>query len=326
MRTYATITRSILLAFCSCLIPAMTGEQLSPAQRTETLWDYGIDPSTPLESRIGETPTTVLKMFADAEQAKPTAHVLTDTERRKVKAALGVLTPLHRRILRERLRSISFLDGMPNTALTSTVNPNEPYKVFDLIIRAGILDEDVSEFLTQKERTCFETAGSSLSVSIEGGALDAIVYVLLHEATHMADASLGIMFGTGPNNRPEGSPASSFADGIWSERLTPAPEHRDALLETIRFRAGGKVLNVSHAQEVYQALSRTPFVSLYASGNWHDDLAEFVAWYHLTQRLKQPYRLEIRKNAKIIYTYEPMESHLVRGRFNQMSRFYESEH
>ena len=81
---------------------------------------------------------------------------------------------------------------MPNTALTSTVNPDEPYRLFDLTIRAGVLGETVSEFLTQKERSCYDTAGSSLSVFIEAGTLDAIIHVLLHEATHIVDSSLGI--------------------------------------------------------------------------------------------------------------------------------------
>jgi hypothetical protein len=67
------------------------------------------------------------------------------------------------------------------------------------------------------------------------------------------------------------------------------------------------------------------FVSLYGSYNWHDDLAEVVTWYHLTEKLKQPYRIEIRKKGQIIFVYEPMKSPLVRSRFDLMKRFYESE-
>ena len=61
------------------------------------------------------------------------------------------------------------------------------------------------------------------------------------------------------------------------------------------------------------------------SKNWHDDLAEVVTWYHLTEKLKQPYRIEIRKKGQVIFVYEPMRSGLVRSRFDQMKRFYESE-
>src|SRR5262249_44564637 len=141
------------------------------------------------------------------------------------------------RILHERLRSVSFLDGMPNTALTSTVNPDEHYRLFDITIRAAIFQQDVSEWLTEKERTCFQTAGSPLSVAVEAGKLDAIVYVLLHEATHVIDSCLGvtptIRFGDQP---PHGVSATAFTKGVWNDRLTPFPRYRDPLLERVRFR------------------------------------------------------------------------------------------
>ena len=323
MRMRATVTCAILL-FCSGLVPVTRAEE-SKAQRAEALPNYGFDPSTALESRIGETPAAVLKEFKDAGLS-PTAHVLTATEQQKISKAFAMLPPLNRRILRERLRSLSFLDGMPNTALTSTVNPGEPYKVFDITIRAGIFDQNVSEFLTQKERTCFETANSSLNVSIEGGTLDAIVYVLLHETTHIVDGSLHITSEMGVGDHLDKSPATSlFTRNVWSGWRTPAPQYQNTLLESIRFYADGKVLKIDQAEAVYKALSQTPFVSVYGSRNWLDDLAEVVTWYHLTEKLKQPYRIEIRKTGQVIYAYEPMRSRLVRSRFDQLKRFYESE-
>ncbi len=323
MRVPLPFVAAILLAFCAWSAPDMAGAQ-SRAQRTDALRDHGLDPASSLESRVKETPATVLKMFTDAGQATPTAHALTAMERRKLSNAFAALPSLHRRILGERLRSVSFLDGMPNTALTSTVNPGEPYHLFDITIRAGVLGEDVSGFLTQKERSCFEIAGSSLSVSIEAGTLDAVVYVLLHEATHVVDASLRITPAVRPGDEPaDGPPASSFTEGVWSDRTTVAPRYRDQILERVRFRAGGEILPVDRAEAVYAALRRTPFVSLYGSTNWHDDLAEAVTWYHLTERLEQPYRIVIRRAGRETFAYEPMKSPIVRSRFDQMDRFYE---
>lgn len=301
----------------------MTGEQ-SPEQRADTFRTHGLDPASSLGSRVKETPAAVLKMFTDAGMGAPTPHDLTAAERHKLSSAFAALTPLHRRVLGERVRSVSFLDGMPNTGLTSTVNPNEPYRLFDVTIRASVLGENVSEFLTQKERSCFETAGSSLSISIEAGTLDAIVYVLLHEATHMADNSLQLTPAVRPGDPPPGgSSGSSFTEGVWSERLIFAPQYRDPLLERIRFRASGEVLPIDRAEALYAALRRTPFVSLYGSSNWHDDVAESVTWYHLTEKLAQPYRIVIRDAGKETFAYEPMKSDLVRKRFDQIIRFYE---
>jgi hypothetical protein len=314
-----------LLVFVPCW-PALEDDAPTSAQRSDAVRRHGLDPSSRLESRVRETPRTVLRMFEEGGGTAPTAHALTAAERRKVSAAFAALPPLHRRILGERLRSVSFLDGMPNTALTSPVNPDEPYRLYHITIRAAILREDVSDWLTWKERTCFNAAGSPLSVSVDAGKLDAIVYVLLHEATHVVDGCLRITPALPAGDRPAGTaPASAFTEGVWSGRTTPSPQYRDPLLESVRFRAGGKSLAIDKAELVYAALRRTPFVSLYGSSNWYDDLAEYVTLYHLTEVLGQPYRIVIRKEGKKVLAYEPLKSELVRGRVGQMKRFYEDE-
>ncbi|WP_394839440.1 hypothetical protein LVJ94_21370 [Pendulispora rubella] len=271
----------------------------------------GFDAHSPGEARIGATPADVMRMLAEDGKPSPTEHALTPEERRKLAAAFGALTPLHRRVLRERLHSISFLDGMPNNALTSPADANEPHRLFHITFRAGILRENLSEFLTQKERQCFDTAGSSRSVSIEAGTMDAIVYVLLHEATHVVDGGLRL------------TPGSAFTKSAWSDRTLIAPAFRDPLLARVKFRREGEVLPIDRAEAVYAALQRTPFVSLYASSNWSDDLAEAVAWYHLTERLGQPYRIVIRDQGNQVFAYEPMKSPVVRNRFDALSKFYE---
>ena len=115
---------------------------------------HGFDPASSLEARVKDTSAQVLDMFKELGGPPPRAHALTDGERLSLKKAIEALPPLHRRVLTERLRIISFLDGMPNTALTSTVNADEPYRLFDITINASILRQNVSEWLTQKERTC----------------------------------------------------------------------------------------------------------------------------------------------------------------------------
>jgi hypothetical protein len=292
------------------------------AQQAETLRLNRLDPASPLESRVLETPASVLEMFAEEGRPTPTAHDLTEEEKHKLAAAFAVLPPLHRRILRERLQSVSFLDGMPNTALTSPVNPDDPYRLFHITIRAAILRQNASEWLTEKERSIFNATGSPLSVSIEAGKRDAIVYVLLHEATHIVDFCLGMTTLPVGKQGAGDPPPGAFSKGIWTDRTTPAPPYRDPLRERVRFRPGGEILPIDQAEAVYRSLRRTPFVSLYAGSNWYDDLAEYLAVYHWTQVLKQPFRIAIRENGKIIFVYEPMKSAVVRERIGQIKPFY----
>ncbi len=265
-------TRTTATLFVLVLTAAPAAHAQAPAPPTTSVH---IDPASALDSRVGETDPSVLKMFADAGMPAPSAHVLTDAERQSLARAFTTLPPVHQRVLRERLRRISFLDGMPNTALTSTVDPDAPTPVYDLTIRAGVLHESVSEFLTNKERTCFDSSGSERTVVVEAGALEAIVYVLLHEATHMVDGALGL---TPIEGRRAEADADLLTTGVWTDRLTAANAYANPLLDGLAYRRGGRPIPVSEAHKVYGALQRTPFVSLYASSNWHDDVAELVAW------------------------------------------------
>ncbi|QEH39086.1 hypothetical protein OJF2_76980 [Aquisphaera giovannonii] len=324
MRTLLTFLATLLASTSCWPAPGKAGEGPTPAERADALRRHGLDPATPLASRVGATPASVLKMFDEAGAPAPRAHELTEAERRKLRAAFEALPPLHRRILGERLRTVSFLDGMPNTALTSAVNADEPYRLFDITIRAGILGETASEWLTWKERTCFDVGDSPLSVSVEAGGLDAVAYVLLHEATHVVDDCLRLTPEGAAERRGAGEPRpTAFTEGVWADRLTPSPPYRDPLLDRTRYRPGGRVLPIGQAEALYAALRRTPFASLYGSANCHDDLAEYVALYHLTEVLGQPYRIVLRERDRPILAYEPFKSDLVRGRAGQMKRFYE---
>jgi hypothetical protein len=177
----------------------------------------------------------------------------------------------------------------------------------------------VSEFLTKKERTCFDFSGSTRTVAIEAGTLEAIVYVLLHEATHMVDGALGL---TPVEGRTPAVDADLLTTGVWTDRLTVASAYANPLLDGLVYRRGGRPIAVSDAHRVYGALQRTPFVSLYASSNWHDDVAELVAWHHLTSRMGQPYRIVVRERDQEVLVYEPMASPVVQGRLRLLAPMY----
>lgn len=285
------------------------------AGKAVALAKYEVDPASPLDTRIDKAPESIIKMLTEGGEPVPQDHTVTDEERAAFNAALEKLTPLHRRFLQERIRTIAFLDGMPNNALTSAVNPDEPYQLFDITIRAGALNETISELVTSKEQTVFDAGDSGLNVYIVAGDMDAIVYVLLHEATHVVDHTLRI---TGAYDQP---PSTAFVSGVWADRATLADAYRNPLLDGIKWRQGGKVLPIADSEMLYRSLEKTPFASLYASANWFDDLAELVTWHHLTDSLAQPYRIELRDGDRTIFAYEPMKSDLVQARLNQIEMF-----
>jgi len=146
------------------------------------------DPS----QRIHIAPESVFKMFREAG-TKPANHILTPAEKEKLNKAFAHLPPLHQRILKKHLLSISFMDNMPNTALTSPVDTGGKTKMFNITFRAGLLGENISQWATWKENTCFkQEADSNFRIRVEGGEMDAIIYVLMHEATHIVDVVMNI--------------------------------------------------------------------------------------------------------------------------------------
>ena len=292
------------------------------AVKTATQQKYGLNPAKALFDRVTQTPSAVLKKFREAGMS-PTEHVLTAAEREKIAAAFALLPPLHQRVLKERLKSISFLDNMPNTALTSPFNYDEKYNLYHITFRAGILNETVSQWLTWKENTLFDTAHSSVSVQVEGGQMNAFVYILLHETTHVVDGSLAIA-GKREGKLLDHLTAPDFAAGIWEEKALNIllPSLRDTLLQQISYRTG-KRLPIDSAIAVYHSLQKKPFVSLYGSCARSEDLAEYVTVYHLTHILKQPFTIVVTKNNKKIFEYTPMQSGIVQGRVGQMKYYYE---
>ena len=318
--------RNVVVTIAVLLVTACAGmaqkDTSSLTVKLATQQKYGLDAAKALSARVTQTPADVLKKFQEAGMS-PTEHVLTNTEREKIATAFALLPPLHQRVLKERLKSISFLDNMPNTALTSAFNYEEKYNLYHITFRAGILNETISQWLTWKENTCFDTAHARTRVHMEGGQMNALVYVLLHETTHVVDGTLAIA-GKREGKLLEPSTAPDFAAGIWEEKgwNVLLPSMRDTLLQQISYRTG-KRQPIDSAIAVYHALQKKPFVSLYGSCARSEDVAEYVTVYHLTHMLKQPFAIVVTKDDKTIFEYAPMQSAIVQERVGQMKYYYE---
>jgi len=133
--------------------------------------DTATGAAVPLAARTGPAP----QVFFDHLQLHGAhSHELTDAEHRRLAVALARLPPLQRQVLDGHLDRISFVEGMPNNALTYPVGMDPATKRYDIAIRAGVLNETVSELVTRKERSCFDARGSALQVSIDAGTMDAL--------------------------------------------------------------------------------------------------------------------------------------------------------
>lgn len=271
------------------------------------------------KEKVLKAPESVFKKFIEAGM-QPMNHELTAAEQAKVDKAFSILPPLYKKVLKKHLLSISFMDNMPNTALTSTLETTDSIKQFNITFRAGILNETISEWATWKEKTVFDnSANPSTEIQIDVGKLDAIQYVLLHEATHVVDAVLGLT----PHAVEIDSlvAPTAFTKSIWRLFNKPAQRFTNPLLEKTRFRSG-KTQPIASAPDIYNSLKKTPFPSLYGMASWYEDAAELISIYHLTQKLNQPFVVYVKEKDKVLSKFEPMKNKLVKRRVKKLSFLY----
>lgn len=257
----------------------------------------------PLASRVAPPPQIAIEQFAQAGMRDVRPHDLTPTERSRVEAALASLPSAHRTVLEKRLSRLSFVDGMPGQG-TGLTSPSADTGQFDITLRASLINESLSTFLTNKERRLFEADGSGRSIAIEASGTDALTYVLLHEATHVLDSSLAI---TADLDSP-------FVGSIWVARRELIPALAGSAAATTTFR-GGRKIPISEADTIYDALAKTPFVSLYATASASEDLAELIAWNEVLQRFHGTLVISINdSDGKPVKRYELLSFPAVKAR------------
>lgn len=267
------------------------------------------DPASSLRARVAPPSERILSIYVESGAGDVKTHQLTDKEWVAVDAAIDALPRLHRQILQQHLRHISFVDtasGAGN-ALTSIVETECGKGLYDITLRAGLLREDLTQFLNGKEAGVFAQDGSGYSVHLEAGNMASLNYILLHEGTHVVDAVLGLA----------ADDANPLRAGIWKrgERRALLPPYDDSPINDVLWRSGKKI-PFALAIGVYQGLSASPFVSLYASGAVSEDIADTVAWQQLSRRFGVKLEVQVRDpDGTITYRYEPLKSPLVRRRF-----------
>ena len=225
-----------------------------------------------LMARVGPPSQEAVEEFKKAGMEDVRPHTLTASERAKVEAALASLPSLNRQVLEKKLHYLAFVDGIPGEG-TGLTSPAGKTGLYDITLRASIVDEPLSTFLTIKERRVFTDDGSGDAITIKATGTNALTYVLLHESTHVVDKSCGITT----------APHSPFTAGIWVSQKEMVPALASSLAATTYFR-GGHPIAVGKAASVYDALAQTPFVSLYATATDQEDFAELVAWREIQKQ------------------------------------------
>lgn len=280
----------------------------------------------PFEKRIGLKSDIVLNRLKEIDGRKD--YTFYDPSLSEIKEALDAfakLPPLSKKILNERLTGIYFVNDLLGSGLTEWVDFHGETFCF-MAFNPSVLNKGLSELLTLKELTSFIHDSKDISVKINCGASESgFLYILMHEAVHAVDYALRVTPYTDFTFKDFYSikkSETSFTRGIWrdySETIKGYP-FRTGL--TFYGFGGGPKIKISEAADRYRKLSESPFVSLYSSLNWAEDLAEYLTFYHITQVMRLTFSIEVYHKNKIIYNYEPFRKPAILKRSEELTFFY----
>jgi len=323
-----------LFCFLLCLWPAFllaAAPAPDAAYRAELLMQpqhnlksFSPDFKSPLVARVQKTPDFYLRyMRSNDHDQTYTSYEDTPADRALLADYLSKLPVVIQQVMRERLAAIYFIKNFRGSGWTDiALDEKDPGRVYlVLVLNPDVLHNDISAWLTKKENTCFAPDDPTFKVEINAGhTYQALLYILLHEGTHMVDyVHRWTPYVNDVLKQLLSLPvtATSFTYGWWVGYSTPVSLYDFPERARISFYGlnGPPKLKISEALSAYRHLAQGPFVSLYGSLSWAEDLAESSALYFLTQKLKQPYEITYSRNGKLVFQFSPMDSSKVKERF-----------
>ena len=297
-----------------------------PAKNFES---YTFSPKTPLISRIESAPSFVLAYLRNMDNRPDyLSYTPSEEERSLIQEYILKLPPVHKNVLKKRLIAIYFVNGFLGSGMADYVISKNSDIYTILVFNPLLLSTKISKWFTYRENTCFISSSSEYKIQIDcGKEFTGLMYGLLHETSHILDYILQYT----PYTEPELTKingfkvkASAFVQGIWDGYRKPSKKYAFTNRENVTFYGlgGGPKINVTDAVMLYKQLAKTPFVSLYGSLSWAEDFAELITFYHLTEKLHQPYEIKCYEKGKLVYSYSPMNSLKVQQRLHTIKNIY----
>jgi hypothetical protein len=299
------------------------------AQPSKHFENYRFDPASNVTERIYEVPEFIIKPLRVHDRRKDyTPYTPTNGELMLLAAYLDLLPPVNQQLIQERVVAIFFVNNLLGGGMTDWVLDVEGKPYFYILINSNALKESLATFLTKKELTCFKINDPSIKIAVDSGSkFRGLLYVLMHESVHVVDYVRGLTpypdpwFGRAMGK--SGNP-TEFTKGFWRTYRETVTPYDPRITEDVTFYSldGGPKLNITEAPSIYDRLSTMPYISLYATLSWAEDLADTVTFYHLTKRLELPYRIHLFRNDHRIAEHLPAQKTPIRDRYFPLEAFY----
>lgn len=301
-------------------------------QDVRILEHYGMDTLSTIGSRIKLIPEKLLETLMQEDGRKNyRAYMPNEKEIELVAEYFKLLPPFTKKLLQQKLFGIYFVNNyIANGGADFAIDSKNDFYYF-LILNTNTLKKSFSDLVTSKDRSNFvdDSTGRTLALNC-GDKYFGLLYILLHESAHMVDYEIQVtpyLFKEFKLLKGIDFESTAFTQNFWETLWTPKKEYKYPLwdMKSVYGLGGGAKIKLSQAEEFYDQLSKSPFCTLYASFNWGDDFAELSTFYHLTEKLGQPFEIQVFKNDEVIYRYNPMANKQVTDRIKYLDFLYSHE-
>jgi hypothetical protein len=283
-------------------------------------WESAL--AKPLEERIGAAPAELVAYMAlDNLQRgirnRPRMAVPAPDFTRDVRQALAELPPQVRAPLAAKLAGLYFIEDIGGTGFTDQIVDASAKAVAGFVVLdPSALSRTANSWATWKENMPFRAApGIRLEALIESEThndrKNAIQYILLHELGHIfAIGSAVHPSWVAPPDEVRSTAEYPFFALTW----THSPDRRGYISvfddsfpqrKNVAYYYASARLEAGQMLDVYAALERTNFATLYAVTNPFDDFAEAFASYVHGELMGKPWEIRLYRDEKLAKSYRP---------------------
>lgn len=296
-----------------------------PAKNFE---NYTFDPNSSIASRLKETPDLILNYLMKMDSTDNySSYSLSEDENEMFLEYYKQLPAMNKRIMDEKLIGTYFVNNLYGSALADYVISEDLELYNILIINPETMKHTMSEWLTYRENSCFRNSNNQIEVEC-GEAYTGLLYVLLHESTHLVDYNLSLTPFTEYSSfkalNMKFDRSNIFYKEYWDNYSEPKIKYKKEFMKDITFYNlnDGPKLDFKNAESIYDDLLTTPFISVYSCMSWAEDLAELATWYHLTEKMSQPYTIKIIDQNGMLKRINPLDNELLQERLSVLDQLY----
>jgi hypothetical protein len=201
--------------------------------------------------------------------------------------------------------------------MTLPIFDNNENMYMVLFFNPEILQQNISDWINFRDNSSFTINDSKISINIEiNSQYLSLIHTLLHEASHVYDYYHYITPYTEPFLRNDNTIfPTEFVKDIWVNYDEPIEDFNFKYREDIHSYDLGERINKEYAIDIYQALKRTPFSSIYGSKTWAEDFAEGFTWWYMNKYFNMNYKTYIFYDNNLVLIYNPNENELANHRY-----------